>query len=1061
MSFVRTIQHPGIEIREIDMTEYTSTVTTNNAFVMGFTDKGPIYEYSWITTQSEFIKTYGEPQTEAEKYLYYAVQSILNNGGTPLVARMPYDNKQCKTYRGLKIRYAGINKNNEVIGWENDATGAINALIALSGVSQSLDHTPFTPINDDNASLSDFEKVSSIIKTCGYTIINGAPVLTGDVRAFEKDEFYLSAMTLGNLLANLAPISSTIVQLSGNNIAYMPLIINDVLPSELLIPARVITGQIDSIAAGELSGEYNLSDVIESNLATEFDKSTFNFKQALDGYLYNIYSDPIFSKMDAKYDAAVDAKLLMNDALRYEYGVFLDSKECQISNEQYDDLAAINKFTKAQLNISKYGEDIDTANFVIIDKTKSVVSGPGNNTGYFITIVDPYDGLKLQRLLVNPYENVSNPTSGQNTLEYWSIVSQLNWQRIYKEQIDTLNTLQRVKNADGLWIGEQAKDPKKANIANAWTLPLVGTYYDESVSKDLMTLFPQIPLADVSSKGISSNQAVIEKDYSSYIIVAVCQTYINPTDGKVGISIVEQHFGSLFDEVNPQTGRSFYIGNVINQNSKYIEFYKNTFIAPVYGQGAGGEVTIPQFFIKDSIQLKNAASMVGIDTDDYDTDNIFNNDEAELEKAKANGTAGLIKYTFAKYVEDLNQANIFIFDKLNTILYNNHPNAVFTSFAKKEAQKTIANTTGLYGAEQGTTMNIAGNFIIDMDRCINFIKNVDDIPMYFVVDAGLSTIAQYCDNVIWVVDESTGAGKWVTQNFDPDNDPDSDDRNITDYTEITTWRKVVEKLDQISREIRRDCMTIIDAPRQLTLDGAAPKIRKSKPQNNWDEVIGNKLKFIAGLNSSYTAGYYNWLRTTDVYTGKSFWLPPTTKVIGNLVYLNAINLPWLAPAGLSYGVVTGVHAVSHNPSSKEQDQIYLKSWNYIRQYPFDGFIIEGQKTTLTKDSAFNRLNVRTLFLDLERYTYNVGRTFKYQVNNAYTREQFVQTLKVKFDDYKLRGGIYDYLIKCDDSNNTPETIDQQELRAAIYVKPARLIEYILVNMVATKTGANLEEIANQ
>ena len=256
-------------------------------------------------------------------------------------------------------------------------------------------------------------------------------------------------------------------------------------------------------------------------------------------------------------------------------------------------------------------------------------------------------------------------------------------------------------------------------------------------------------------------------------------------------------------------------------------------------------------------------------------------------------------------------------------------------------------------------------------------------------------------------------------------------------------------------------MTIIDAPRQLTLDGAAPKIRKSKPQNNWDEVIGNKLKFIAGLNSSYTAGYYNWLRTTDVYTGKSFWLPPTTKVIGNLVYLNAINLPWLAPAGLSYGVVTGVHAVSHNPSSKEQDQIYLKSWNYIRQYPFDGFIIEGQKTTLTKDSAFNRLNVRTLFLDLERYTYNVGRTFKYQVNNAYTREQFVQTLKVKFDDYKLRGGIYDYLIKCDDSNNTPETIDQQELRAAIYVKPARLIEYILVNMVATKTGANLEEIANQ
>jgi hypothetical protein len=76
----RTIQHPGIEIREIDMTEYRNSVTTNNAYVMGFADRGPIYNYSWITSRSEFISLYGTPQTEAEKYLYYAVQSILNNG---------------------------------------------------------------------------------------------------------------------------------------------------------------------------------------------------------------------------------------------------------------------------------------------------------------------------------------------------------------------------------------------------------------------------------------------------------------------------------------------------------------------------------------------------------------------------------------------------------------------------------------------------------------------------------------------------------------------------------------------------------------------------------------------------------------------------------------------------------------------------------------------------------------------------------------------------------------------------------------------------------------------
>jgi hypothetical protein len=322
-----------------------------------------------------------------------------------------------------------------------------------------------------------------------------------------------------------------------------------------------------------------------------------------------------------------------------------------------------------------------------------------------------------------------------------------------------------------------------------------------------------------------------------------------------------------------------------------------------------------------------------------------------------------------------------------------------------------------------------------MDYCIKFIQNVDEIPIYFVADVGISTIAQFCDNIAW----DSKNNKWITQFFDPDNDIDMEDHDINSFEDCATWRKVVEKLDYISRVVRKDCMTIIDAPRQMTLDGQAPKIRPSAWENNFDDVIGKKLRFISGINSSYTAGYLTWFRTTDKFTGKAFWLPPTCKLIGNLVYLNAINLPWLAPAGVMYGRVNGIHAISLNPCSAEEDQIYLKSWNYCKQYPTEGFIIEGQKTTLTKNSAFNRINVRTLFLDLERFVVNVGRNYRYKVNNQFTREQFVQTIKPKFEDYTTRGGIYEYLIKCDDNLNTPEVIDNNELRAAIYIKPARLI----------------------
>lgn len=852
-----------------------------------------------------------------------------------------------------------------------------------------------------------------------------------------------------------AEIQDTIDELAVND----KIKINGKGPGELEIPSGVI--------ADVLSG--TVSAYLTTLLTDEFDTEVPSGKalSELDATLAKIYNDPYFRKFDDALSgqAVVDSHLLTTDEIGYKYGVYLDSKECNISNEQYDDLVTGNKFTKKDYLVSKYGEDIDTANFVIIDKQKTIADGVGSNNGYFTTVIDPFDALKMQRLFVNPV-SLSKPTlKATSKLADYGDQSAYNWKVLFRDAANTLDTLQHVTNADGLLVGEKNQLVGKEQLLDTWSVPLTGNYYDESISKSLMSLFPQIPLSDIST---GENQgSLIDKQYSSYVVVAVCKTVVNPTDGKITVAIIESFFGSLFDEKNAATGEDHFIGNIINANSKYIEFYRNNFIKPHIGDEEGtipapapyNRTAVPQFYIKDSMQLNNACKMVGIDQDLYDVDDVYYTYDKETGKYTRNADCpAMIVYNYGEYVEIMRKNNIFVFNKKTTILYNNHPAAIFSSFSKKEAQKIIANTTGLFGKEAGTTANIGDNFIKDMDRCITFIKNVDDIPIYFVADAGLSTIAQFCDNVVWDPKANDGAGKWVTQNFDPDNDPDIEDRAITSYSSVATWRKVINKLDEISKEIRRDCMTIIDAPRQLTLDGAAPKIRRSKPDNNWDEEVGEKLRFITGLNSSYTAGYYNWLRATDEFSGLAFWMPPTCKIIGNYMYLNIMNLPWLAPAGMAYGTINGVYAVSHNPSPNEEDQIYLKSWNYIKQYPVDGFVIEGQKTTLTKNSAFNRVNVRTLFLDLERFVYNVSRTFKYTINNQYTREQFVQTIRPRFEDYMMRGGIYDYLIKCDNTNNTPETIDKNELRAAFYIKPARLVEFIIIDFVAAKTSANFEEI---
>ena len=1490
----RTIQHPGIEIREIDMTEYTTTVTTNNAYVMGFADKGPIYDYSWITTQSEFISLYGQPQTEAEKYLFYAVQSILDNGGTPIVARMPYDNKQCKAYKALKIKYASVIDDPEskygftLLDWENTASFSSNAnpsidlervgkyihpegfegiyetlqhqdvaiqrpdgttldltandinqitykdlLISLnnelgaeidrandtqniesvqslenighligyldqsahedksvsafvklpnfagvsgqlqglvenyaelvssltnycvtkaeklsgltglnvtsgeyynklfapianisggtfesmqkelSGITSSymmsglissffnddadvLNNLIYTKLTSDLSSISEdidnsepvniarikkafggvsaqFKEVSSLFSKFNLEIpsaltdwidvasgitkieeISGFPSYYGSAETVLnniKDEFkntdyyrisnatntknffseiskdyagpsidngvytssivsssfdgtlsgflpemqtrietakamyntlkdyyganddaqidakiaeltsiqsYLNAFTtghdktvsgvlsafsdaasmelksktlitsgltgslssiltkygestyMGDVLACPSDLSEDVKELyeDDNYIFntvypngcpsawleifkldlqyqkidkldgdYKHIIVNGEEPNDLLIPSGVISTNYlenkknSSYISEKIHSATRLADLIaDAKQKGNYDDiQKYEFLKETSDYLAAIYNNPHFKKFDDDNDkelyhqAILDAHLLTTPEINYKKAVYLDSRECELSNEQYDDLVTTNNFTKKDLTVNRYGDDIDDANFVIVDKQKSIVGGTGGNEGYFVTIVDPFDALKMQRMLVNPAAEITGQSQIDSVnklkLRYYASESEYAWKNTFKDTINTLDALQRVKNADGIWVGEINKTVGKEQLLDVWSIPLKGAYYDETISKQIMGMFPQIPLTDVAGTIDSENPlCIIDKQYSSHIMVAVCRTVVNPSDGKIMVTVVEQFFGSIFNETNVQNGRDLFIGTVINANSNYIEFYKNNYIKPAFGDGYDpapyNKTPVPQFYIKDSSDLNNACKMAGIDTDLYDVDNVYFNADG----TKKPSCPPLVEKTYNDYIEDLRKSNIFVFNKKTTVLYNNHPYANFTSFSKKEAQKIIANTTGLFGQYAGTTENIGDNFILDMDRCIGFIKNIDDIPIYFVADAGLSTIAQFCDNVVWDQEANDGQGKWVTQSFDPDNDPDSEDRYITNYTDVSTWRKVVDKLDQISREIRRDCMTIIDAPRQLTLDGAAPKIRRSRPQNNWDDLIGDKLRFISGINSSYCAGYYNWLRTTDTFTGRALWLPPTTKIIGNFMYLNAINLPWLAPAGLSYGVLTGIHAISHNPSPNECDQIYLKSWNYVKQYPFDGFIVEGQKTTLTKNSAFNRINVRTLFLDLERYVYNVARGYKYQVNNSYIREQFVHTIKPKFEDYVIRHGLYDYRIICDDTNNTPETIDANELRCAIYLKPARLIEFIMIDFIAAKTGANFEEI---
>jgi len=168
--------------------------------------------------------------------------------------------------------------------------------------------------------------------------------------------------------------------------------------------------------------------------------------------------------------------------------------------------------------------------------------------------------------------------------------------------------------------------------------------------------------------------------------------------------------------------------------------------------------------------------------------------------------------------------------------------------------------------------------------------------------------------------------------------------------------------------------------------------------------------------------------------------------------------PWFAPAGFTRGRLTGAAGLALFPTQKQRDQLYKISVNPIPSFPVEGPVVFGQKTLQKLPSAFDRINVRRLFLYLEKATKNTVRNFIFEPNTLLTRTRVVNTLTPIFENVKNSEGLFDYLIICDERNNIPDIIDANELRVDIYLKPTRAAEFILVNFYATKTGTDFNEL---
>lgn len=223
-----------------------------------------------------------------------------------------------------------------------------------------------------------------------------------------------------------------------------------------------------------------------------------------------------------------------------------------------------------------------------------------------------------------------------------------------------------------------------------------------------------------------------------------------------------------------------------------------------------------------------------------------------------------------------------------------------------------------------------------------------------------------------------------------------------------------------------------------------------------DNIVTYKTETLAA-SSTYEAIYANSKKIYDKYNDVYRWIPISGDVAGLMAQLSTLYEPWSAPAGYTRGVLKNTLEFAINPSETYRDVMYPKSINFTITDE-NGHVILGQKTATLENSPFNRLNVRLLFITVEKAIANVSKFFLFEENSDYTRNRMVLTVDPLLRDIQSRGGIFEYIVKCDTDNNPGSVQDQNQLIVDIYIKPTRIAEFIRLNFTAVGTDVSFDEI---
>ena len=235
-------------------------------------------------------------------------------------------------------------------------------------------------------------------------------------------------------------------------------------------------------------------------------------------------------------------------------------------------------------------------------------------------------------------------------------------------------------------------------------------------------------------------------------------------------------------------------------------------------------------------------------------------------------------------------------------------------------------------------------------------------------------------------------------------------------------------------EGRQDCLAIVDL-------------------RSYNSQVGNVVSAASGFDSSYAATYWPWLQTLDQETARTVWSPASVFIPGVFAYTDSSSDPWFAPAGLTRGGLGQVLKAERKLTSGNRDSLYEANINPIATFPQTGVVVFGQKTLQKKSSALDRVNVRRLLIALKSYITQVSDNLVFEQNTIATRNNFLSQVNPYLESVQQRQGLYAFQVVMDDTNNTPDVIDRNQLVGQIYLQPTKTAEYIILDFNVLPTGA--------